>query len=309
MTVPEGYEVRRVALPYDCSPTHDSDLDSILHASPDVTIGQFRCDRHHPRFQNTGPISQSIVVFPRTSVWIRHEGSRRFVADPNVVTIYNRGQRYERFPISPVGDHCDWFALSDDFARDAAASLAPHVASADRPFGFERAPASSALYLRQRALQRRAAARQLSALEAEEEVLAIVASVLAAARAEAGTRVPLDHGRPSLRRRDLAEAARAELARTALENRSVSELARTLQTSAFHLCRVFREQTGQTMHSYRVRLRLQYAMEQLDGRTSSIGSNLSAIAHSAGFASHAHFVTICRRELGITPTVLRARLR
>jgi hypothetical protein len=56
-----------------------------------------------------------LLVVPPPAV----EKLRGLMTDPNVVTIYNRAQRYERFPISDAGDHCDWFALSDDLARDA----------------------------------------------------------------------------------------------------------------------------------------------------------------------------------------------
>ncbi len=115
-------------LPRYCSMSVPAGVDRIVYETGAVTIGRFHCDRAHPGFRDTGPIRQAVVVFPRTSVWIRHEGGRRFVADPNVVTIYNRAQRYERFPISAIGDHCDWFALSNDLARDAAAAHDPAAA-------------------------------------------------------------------------------------------------------------------------------------------------------------------------------------
>jgi AraC-like DNA-binding protein len=277
-------------------------VDRIVYESGGVTIGRFRCERTYPGFRDTGPIRKAVVVFPRTSVWIQHEGGRRFVADPNVVTIYNRAQRYERFPISAVGDHCDWFALSDEMARDAAAAHDPAAADEPvRPFRFERAPGTASLYARQRALMRRAMTGGLSALEAEEEALSIVGEVIRLARAHAGA-VSRRRVEAAVRRRDLAEAARAELARAPFENRSVTEIARELDTSPFHLCRVFREQTGRTMHEYRVGIRLHRAIDE-------IGSGgLSAVAHAAGFASHAHLVAVCRRELGITPTELRSRV-
>ena len=148
----------------------------------------------------------------------------------------------------------------------------------------------------------------LSPLEAEEEVIAIVGAVLALARDHTERRGGTKRADATRRRRDLAEAARAELARTPFENRSVADLARALSTSPFHLCRVFREQTGQTMHGYRVGIRLRRAIDRLSTASGRAPGGLSAIAHEAGFASHAHLVQICRRELGMTPTALRARL-
>ena len=284
-------------------------VDTIVYEGSGVRIGRFRCDVGHPNFRDTGPIRQAVVVFPRTSVWIRHEGAREFVADPNVVTIYNRGQRYQRFPIHPAGDRCDWFALSDDLARDVASWQSPATAdSADRPFAYERAPGRAELYARQRALFRRAAAGQLTELEGEEEAIAIVGEVLALAREHASRRRRSRRADAAQRRRDLAEAARAELARAPFENRSVADLARALATSPFHLCRVFKEETGQTMHAYRVGIRLRRAIDRMSTAAGRAPGGLSAIAHETGFASHAHLVQICRRELGMTPTALRARL-
>ncbi len=277
-----------------------------------VSIGRFRCDVSHPQFRNSGPIREAVVVFPRTSVWIRHQGARAFVADPNVVTIYNRDQCYERFPIDAVGDHCDWFSLAEPLCREVAQRYTPaHADSCTGPFAFERAPNTAALFSRQRALFLRATTGTLSALEAEEEVLQIVSEVMRLAHAHAGARAPASRrsARESLHRRhDLVEGARAVLAGSVEQNRSVSDIARAVGTSPFHLCRLFREQTGQTMHAYRVGLRLRHAIDQLSLPAAARRATLSQVASEVGFASHAHLVRICQRELGVTPTTLRAQL-
>jgi AraC-like DNA-binding protein len=111
------------------------------------------------------------------------------------------------------------------------------------------------------------------------------------------------------RRRDLAEGARAVLAASVEENRSVADIARALDASPFHLCRVFREQTGQTMHAYRVGLRMRRAIERLSVPGGRRSATLSQVANEVGFASHAHFVRICQRELGVTPAKLRDMVR
>src|SRR5690348_15776892 len=83
-------------------------LDAAVFETERVAIGAFRCPVSYPNFRDTGPIERCIVVFPRTSVWIQHEGSRPFLADPTIATIYNRSQRYQRFPAGADGDRCDW---------------------------------------------------------------------------------------------------------------------------------------------------------------------------------------------------------
>lgn len=296
--------------------------DSVLFDSGTVSIGRFRCPVGDPHFRDSGAIREAaVVVFPRTSVWIRHEGARPFVADPNVVTLYNRAQRYERFAIDPAGDRCDWFAVGEPIARELGSALgrtrrdalACEVApGADGPFQAPRAPSTAVLFSRQRALYNRARAGTLGALEGEEEVLAIVAEVLRLAEGTNASRARSALGREAQalrRRRELAEGARAILAASVTENRSISAIARALDTSPFHLCRVFREQTGETMHAYRVALRMRLAIERLSVPARRRAMTLSAIATEVGFASHAHFVRICQRELGVTPGRLRAMLR
>ncbi len=278
-------------------------MDRDLVRGPRAAIGQFRCPVTCPAFRDTGPIREYIVVFPRTGVQIRHEGSRPFLADPTVATIYNRAQRYERFAASPEGDRCDWFAVSDEVAREIVGAFDARAAESDRPFRHAWAPTPAALYLRQRALVRRAEAGQLDACEAEEEAIAIVGEVLAVAH-RASPR-PASGARAAARRRELTEAARAEIYRTVTRNTPVHELAATLGTSPFHLCRVFRACTGRTMHGYRSELRVRQAVELLQ---SGGATGLSAMAHGLGFASHSHFVLAMRRHIGATPTHLRRML-
>jgi len=281
-----------------------SGIDRIVAQTAQVVIGEFRLPADHPSFRDTGPISHCIVVFPRTSVWIRHEGSRAFLADPTVSTIYNRGQRYERVPHSALGDHCDWFGVSDNVAREIAATLEPRAADSPAPFQFQRAPSDTRLYFRQRRLLARARRGELDDLEQEEEVMAVVGDVLRSAHTAAigsGARRP----GAAARHRQLAESARAELLRTVTQNLSVHDIAARVHTSPYHLCRVFRSVTGRTMHEYRAELRVRLSLEMLADSAAS----LSTVAHELGFASHSHFVTALRRHLGDTPSAVRAALR
>jgi AraC family transcriptional regulator len=291
------------ALPRHCSVDWTAaPVDSLLFRSPSTAVGAFRCPLRHPAFGDSGPTEHHLVVFPRTSVWIRHEGSHPFVADPNVVTIYNRAQRYERAPLSPDGDRCDWFAVSDELARDIAGAYDPGAAdSPTRPFRFESAPATPDLYLWQRRAVRRAAAGGADPLRMEEDVIGIVSRVLALAYQHAPQ--PLARRASTVRRqRELVEHARAELLRTVTVNSPASAIAAAVGTATFHLCRLFRARVGRTMHEYRTELRLRAALELLaDGR----GASLSAVAHRLGFASHAHFVRVCRRHLGAAPSTIR----
>ena len=286
-------------------PSANPPTDRTLFQGTATAVGEFRCPVGHPAFTNSGPTERCIVVFPRTSVWINHEGSRPFVADPNIVTIYNRAQRYERAPLSPEGDRCDWFAVTDDVARGIVAAFDPKAADrSDGPFRFESAPSTPALYFAQRRLLLQLRRRAAEPLEVETEVVDLVSGVLALAYQRA--LVPLERrGSAGRRHRDIVENAKKEIVRTFTGNRSVSDIARAVGTSVFHLCRVFRAQTGRTMHEYRTELRLRAALERMaDG-----GVTLSVIAHDLGFASHSHLVRLFRRQLGAAPGKVREQLR
>ena len=290
------------ALPPACSfRTGNPEIDTLILATTCTAVGHFRCPVDHPAFMDSGPIADPVFVFPRTSVWIQHDGAPAFHCDPNVVTIYNRGQRYRRRPSSPDGDRSDWFALSDDVAREIASAGEPSAMDALRPFAKARTASNAALYLRQRILHQQACRGEVSALELDERVFEIALEVIAPHRHPA-SRSP----RPSVIRRHagLVEETRAALARDAGENVSLGDLAAVAGTSPFHLCRVFRAQTGTTLRSYRNELRCRLALEDL-----AMGiSTISAIAHRFGFASHAHFVRVARRVFGDAPGAIRHRL-
>lgn len=281
-----------------------SDIDTDLIRGPRVAIGRFRCPVTYPGFQNTGAISESVIVFPRSAVWIRHEGSRRFFADPTIITMYNRAQEYERFAASPDGDRSDWLAMSDDLAREIVGAFDARAADSSSPFRFQWGPSSAPLYIRQRALSHRASVGLVDALEAEESVIDIVADALALAYATPGR--PRARRRSSLvRHRDIADAARAHVFATLSQNQSVHDIAAAIGTSPFHLCRVFRACVGRTLHEYRTELRIRIGLESLETPAARVAT-LSSIAHDLGFASHPHFADVMRRLAGITPSAARA---
>jgi AraC-like DNA-binding protein len=279
-------------------------LDHVIFQSPTVQVGAFTCAANDPRFRDSGPTQNQLVVFPRSAVWIKHAGSRAFVADARLATIYNRGPEYTRGSLSPEGDRCDWFAVVPEVALDIARAF-DRRADDDpaRPFRHQFGACSSELYLRQRRLFLRLSRGGVDPLEAEQAVLEVIASSLAEA---SGKRVSQGSGtrRGDEARRDLVERARAAIARGVTDRLTVATLARDLGTSAFHLCRVFRAGTGMTLHEYRLELRLRMLLDRL----TTTSPELSRIALELGFASHSHMSALLRRRTGWTPSALRAHL-
>ena len=123
----------------------------ILFRGRSVVVGRWCCPSSAHDFTNTGPTEHHEVVFPRTAVEITQEGDEPVIADPSVMTIYNRKQHYKRGLISERGDYCDWFGLNDDAAVEIVRQYDPSVVDRpDTPFRFTSGPVGSKLYLRQR---------------------------------------------------------------------------------------------------------------------------------------------------------------
>lgn len=272
-------------------------LDTIVFETPIVRAARFRCDATDPRFTDSGPAENCAVVFPRTSVWIRHAGSPPFVAGPSIATIYNPGQEYTRRLISQDGDRCEWFGVRSDLALEIVLQLERRSREQDRPFQRQFAPVDDRMYLAQRQLFMKLEGRRLDALEAEEAIIALVTAVVARAYEADG----IERAKQANRYSDLVEAAKASIARSPFRRQSLDDLSSELGVSPFHLCRVFRQRTGSTIHGFRMRLRLRYALERLDEGS----ADLSRTALELGFSSHSHFTSAMRSRFGVTPSAVR----
>ncbi len=278
-------------------------LDRVIYKGAVAQVGSFSCAVNDPRFHDSGPTENHLVVFPRSGVWIRHAGSRAFVADPHIVTIYNRGQEYTRGSLSSEGDRCDWFAVAPEVALEIARGFDTRAGdSPERPFAREFAVCTASLYLRQRRLYLCLRRGDVDALEAEERIIRLVADVIASAHGTRRWRKTPNETREA--HRDLVERARAQIVSQIARHDSVSSLASRLGTSPFHLCRVFRAGTGMTLHEYRLELRLRMLLERL----AEPHAQLSRIAMELGFSSHSHLTGTLRLRAGTTPSALRHAL-
>jgi AraC-like DNA-binding protein len=271
-------------------------VERLLFAGEFVCIGTYRCSRDHPLFPGGLPSTSCCFVFPRSSVFIQHEGGRRFLADPTLVTFHNRGGVYRRFSASDDGDRADWFALAPDVLVEAVRPFDPAVAERpERPFRLERAPCDATTYLAQRMLfERLAGAARPDALAVEERVLRLLDVVLERAHAARALR------RESPPDRDCVEAARVFLARRFSEPLTLAGVAAAAGVTAPHLCRSFRQASGRTLSAHRLELRLRASLERV-----AAGDDLSTLALDLGFSSHSHFSARFRRAFGVTPSEAR----
>jgi AraC-like DNA-binding protein len=152
--------------------------------------------------------------------------------------------------------------------------------------------------LRHRELIARAR-RGVDADELIERAMAVVGGVLTDLAPTA-----VDGGFPSgaARRRRLVDEVRQALHEE--PDLRLTELARLVGQSPFHLSRMFKQACGLTISAYRVRLRVRRALERLgEGER-----DLARLAVDTGFADQAHLTRRVRTETGDTPGRLRALL-
>ena len=78
---------------------------------------------------------------------------------------------------------------------------------------------------------------------------------------------------------------------------NIDELAQQFFISKFHMMRLFRQETGATVHLYLTQKRLMLARSLIDG-----GLRATEACYRSGFRSYSSFTRACAKYLGTTPT-------
>ena len=248
------------------------------------------------------------VVFTRGGAFVKHVAGREDLADANHVIFFNGNEPYRVTHPLDGGDDCTVFRFAAHVLRDAIAEHDERVADRpDSPFAHTHGPAQPAEVLRQHLC--RAVARE-GDLETDELAVELLGSVLDGAYAIRGQRPRAKRATTNRAHRDIAYATQALLNGHFADAMDLAGVARRVHTSTYHLARLFRRETGLSIHQYRGRLRLAAALERLaeDER------DLTLLALDLGYSSHAHFADAFRRAFDVTPsdfrrTASRARLR
>jgi AraC-like DNA-binding protein len=278
--------------------------DEVVFQSALVRIGAFRCDADHAAFPQSAPIVNHCVWFSRTPVVIQPQHEPSFVANANTATFYNRGELFGRRRVATRGDESDWFAVEESLARRIVDVCLPSLgAGRAGPFPWSHVAIDSATYFQQRALFERATSTSpADVFSIEEGVVHLVERAMRqASSGNCRRQAPVVSAHHRMLARDVEVALSGEFDQPL----SLTDLARRVGTSVYHLCRVFRAVTGSTMHQYRQRLRLRAALEAV-----TCGSaTLTQVAVSLGFPSHSHFTKAFRIEFGILPSALRRSSR
>jgi AraC-like DNA-binding protein len=279
-----------------CATIFDGDL---------VRIGLFRCRPWHALFREDNYASRCLIVFPGSGVFITPAGGEPVVADPNVVMLYNEGQSYRRDKLSEWGDDGVFFHFAPAALIEAFRLYDPAVEERpERPFRQSHLHSDSRSYLLQYLIVRHILEQPVvDRLYVQETALQVLGG-LPANKTSPQPAGRLDR-RPETRRAhaDVVREVKAILATRYAEGLGLTEIAGLVHTTPFHLCRIFRQQTGETIHQYRNHLRLRLALRYLldgDGDLTTIGVGL-------GYDSHSHFSQAFQRAFRTPPGQLRRR--
>lgn len=272
-------------------------IDQTLFESPLVQVGKFRCPASAPDFETaSSPIEHYCFVFPRVAVSIEHDGRPAFIADPNTIPVYNAGRSFWRRHVRGGDDRSDWFGLAPGVLRDIIAERDARAAEDEAPFTFGWTRADAQVYLEQRRIYSYVRdTPEPDRLLVEEGVITMASRILAAAYRAGGAP---DGPQASAHRRLLVERTREHLAASFATNLSLDRLARDVGASVFHLCRVFKAQTGSTIHQYRTQLRIRHSLEMLETRPGDILST----ALDLGFSGHSHYTRTFHDAFGLPPS-------
>ncbi|MDT4978541.1 MAG: AraC family transcriptional regulator [Pseudonocardiales bacterium] len=270
----------------------------VLLATDELVLGEFRCPPDDPLWTSANTIGDlPHVVWPATTVEIIRSRAGPVCADSNGVLLYDAGTEYRRRRVSPVGDRSVFIALHPQLLeRITGWSKRKRTGQ----FPVEHLPLAAGGWLRmQTALSAGRAGHD--AMRLEELALEALAAVVSAlphrrtSRPDAGRLV-----------RDRVEETRLLLGDALTEQVAVTDIARLLEVSPYHLARQFRTLTGTSMHRYRRELRARAAVHTLLDHPRR---DLSTIAAEHGFASHSHLTSTCKQVFGHTPSELRSANR
>lgn len=278
----------------------DQDTSRPIYEGTFFRIGQFRRGPKHSNFCGPHQIGGTLIVFPRTSVTITHAGKEPVVANPNTVMFYNDGQIYSRDKLSDKGDLCEWFGFDSKLVADAIRSFDAHVDNHPfQPFQFSHGLCDTTSYLLQRLIvDYILGTRQPDQLFIEETVMQILNRVIENSYRQRGVcpcknKVSQELG--------IVDAIQKILAIRFEQNPSLEQIATQLNYSPFHLCRIFRKHTGQSIRQYLNQLRLRVSLEYV----TQANTDLTRLALEMGFSSHSHFTEAFRKTFGTPPSTLR----
>jgi AraC family transcriptional regulator len=243
-----------------------------------------------------------VISFVHESAFVLHSHGRTDLVDSTAAVLYNPGAPYQTTHPYGCCDHGSGMVVHRDTLLRVMARYNP--AAEERPdalFPVHLSHGLSRSYLLQRALVRGLSqGASCDPLALEAALLSIVAEVAKSACQLAGQRRKVaDSARA---RRRYVQDALVILGERFREPLRIEDIAEALYVSPYHLCRLFKQETGIPIHRYLNRLRLREALEPV-----ADGVNLGELALNLGFADHSHFTRAFHKEFGVPPSKMRLK--
>ncbi len=220
------------------------------------------------------------LVVPLRGAFSWRVGAREALLDSNTVALFSTSSTYRVSHPFEGGDRCLALAFSREVLGEAfgAEGISPK---------YWLVPSEQRTQINQLLL---GVCDPKNDLRIEESALGLL-NLLSSVRPQKSTRT----------RRDLVRSLR-ELINARIEmNDTLPQLADLVGYSPFHMARVFRAETGITLHQYRHAIRLTQGLEQL----SFGGDAIAQIALGLGFNDQSHFSASFYRAFGVPPSKLR----
>ncbi len=288
---------------FDSVWTHPGLAIDCLFKSPSFGVTAWNCRCGRSGLSEEKVQLAYLISFVHEGVFVLHSEGLSDVVDRTTAVLFNPGVPYRS--THPVGcsDHGSSLVIRRDVLLDVMSYFDP--AAQERPaalFSSLLGRDLSQSFLRHRLIVRglmQGAPQDPAALDAA--LLEIVGNV-ARSCCPPGTARRAAAFESSRARRRYVHDAQLILQERFREQCRLEEIARKLYVSPFHLCRLFKLETGMPIHRYVNRLRLREAMEQL-----TEGSDLTKLALSLGFSDHSHFTNAFRKEFGVLPSEVRRR--
>ena len=230
-------------------------------------------------------------IFTRRGSFILHSGGKSWFARPGQAVFVGKGVEYHAAHPGPEScDCCTDVLLSEAMVDMLGVQLRPGEPC--RAFGHD-------LDFQKTHVQvLRGLLRGGDAGDAQEVLLEALSYLIQLSKPASTLRHDIRVQR-QVTRVEEAIIARAE------ENQTVEELAKIAGCSPFHLCRIFRACTGQSLRQFRLQQRLACAL----GRLAEDERDLAALACDMGFNSHSHMTDAFRATLGMSPSEVREDMR
>jgi len=267
---------------------------TVLYTGEILSIRYVSCRSADKRVGDIEYSEGNNLILPLRGVFLEHfSSSQQVLAEPNVALLFPAGRPSRISHPLAAEDDC----LVMQFAPEVFQQIMETAETKDVGTHCMLAPPAMGW---RNLLWRRIERGLAGQLEIEESGLAFLNYAL---RHSSGNR-------DMVRRKSIKASRQVEMARLALlENPelkwTLTELAKKVASSPFHLTRMFHKQVGAALHRYQLRTRLARAIDLLlDTRI-----DITTIALDLGFSSHSHFTASFRQMIGLPPLKFRETVR